>query len=91
MKMNKENKTNYPDFEQKKIANTFKLKTNNNLLKNKQNMLKRQTYIYGLKNIFQIIQKKILIFQKKKFPKYKIQNVESFKFKSLSLLIQLKK
>ena len=42
IKMTKEYKTNYADLGQKIIANTFKLKSSNNLLKNKQNMLKRQ-------------------------------------------------
>ena len=87
MRMTKENKTNYPDFEQKKIANTFKLKANNNLLKNKQNMLKRQIADLWIEEcIPDNLEENSYISKKKNFPKYKIQNVESFKLKPLSLL-----
>ena len=87
IKMTKEYKTNYADLGQKIIANTFKLKSSNNLLKNKQNMLKRQIADLWIEEcVPDNLDENSYIPNKKKLPKFKIQNVESFKLKPSYLL-----
>ena len=86
-KMTKEYKTNYAEFEQKKIANTFKLKSGGNLLKIKQNKLKREIADLWIEEcIPDNIDENTYIPKKKQSPKFKIQNIESFKIKPSFLL-----
>ena len=84
----KEYKNNYPHFQQKVISQTFKLRSQNNLKLNKIRNLKNQIADIWIEEcIPENLNETIFISkQEKKNPKFKIERVESFKLKPLSLL-----